>query len=251
MVSTNYEENVKMGDFSMQSYKILFVDDDEKLLALLVEYFTQEQFVVYTARNGNEALAQIKGTRPDILVLDVMLPGQSGLDICRQIRQHTEFHSLPIIMLTARVDEPARFVGLEMGADDYLGKPFSMRELGARIRAVLRRTHLDMAVPAISPGVLNFGALSLSIQEHMLKKAGQQVELTPTEFAILQLFMEHPRQVFSRLQLMEASRGFAFEGYERTIDAHIRNLRRKLDEGSSSCIETVYGIGYRFRGDVS
>ncbi len=232
----------------MQPYKILFVDDDEKLLALLTEYFTNEQFAVSTASNGSEAWAQINKLRPDILVLDVMLPGQSGLDICRQIRQQPELRSLPIIMLTARVEEPDRFVGLEIGADDYLGKPFSMRELGARIRAVLRRTHREMDAPAISPDVLNYGPLTLSIQEHTLQKGGELVELTPTEFAILQLFMEHPRQVFSRLQLLEASRGFAFEGYERTIDAHIRNLRRKLAEGDSSCIETVYGLGYRFRG---
>lgn len=235
----------------MQAYKILFVDDDEKLLSLLNDYFTNEQFTVLTAGNGEEAFAVLSTEHPDIMVLDVMLPGHSGFDICRQIRQNPELKELPIIMLTARVDEPDRFVGLEMGADDYVGKPFSMRELGARIRAVLRRNHPEITVPSANNGSLTFKSLSLSVQEHTLKKAGQLIELTPTEFSILQLFMEHPRQVFSRLQLMEASRGFAFEGYERTIDAHIRNLRRKIDDERDSYIETVYGIGYRFRGDVS
>ena len=235
----------------MQAYKILFVDDDEKLLSLLNDYFTNEQFTVLTAGNGEEAFAVLSKEHPDIMVLDVMLPGHSGFDICRQIRQNPELKELPIIMLTARVDEPDRFVGLEMGADDYVGKPFSMRELGARIRAVLRRSHPEITVPSADNSSLTFKSLSLSVQEHTLKKAGQLIELTPTEFSILQLFMEHPRQVFSRLQLMEASRGFAFEGYERTIDAHIRNLRRKIDDEKDSYIETVYGIGYRFKGDVS
>ena len=234
----------------MQPYKILFVDDDEKLLVLLTEFFVREQFIVAAARNGQEAWQEIHSARPNLVVLDVMLPGDSGFDICRQIRQSPDFQELPIIMLTARVEEPDRFVGLEMGADDYLGKPFSMRELGARVRAVLRRTHKEPA-PEGRSGDLTFGPLALSIQEHTLKREGRLVELTPTEFSLLQLFMEHPRQVFSRLQLMEASRGFAFEGYERTIDAHIRNLRRKIDMDQKSCIETVYGIGYRFRGEVT
>ncbi len=235
----------------MTSYSVLFVDDDEKLLALLKEYFVKEQFSVTTARNGQEALDQIDRNPPDVLVLDVMMPGVSGFDVCRRIRQTSEYHTLPIILLTARGDEPDRYIGLEIGADDYVVKPFSMRELSARIRAVLRRTHPERQ-PAFSvPKELTFGPLSLSVQTHTLKKSGQLIELTPTEFSILQLFMEHPQQVFSRLQLMEASRGSAFEGYERTIDAHIRNLRRKIDDGKESHIETVYGIGYRFRGAVT
>lgn len=234
----------------MRPYSILFVDDDEKLLELLKEYFTKEQFAVDTASDGQEAFERLLKQQPDILVLDVMMPGRSGFDICRQIRQTQELHTLPIIMLTARVEEPDRFVGLEMGADDYLGKPFSMRELGARIRAVLRRTNTGTTSEPRQSDKLRFGTLILSVSTHTLKKSGQTVELTPTEFSIIRLFMEHPYQVFSRLQLMEAARGFAFEGYERTIDAHIRNLRRKIDETAQSCIETVYGIGYRFRGEA-
>lgn len=234
----------------MQPYSILFVDDDEKLLALLEEYFVQEQFNVATAKDGQQAFEILKHRKPDIMVLDIMMPGIDGLEICRRIRRSDEYSTLPIIMLTAKVEEPDRFIGLEMGADDYLAKPFSMRELGARIRAILRRSSpADFEEADDSNKEIVRGNLVLMIQEHTLMKDGEPVALTPTEFSLLQLFMEHPKQVLNRMQLLESTHGTAFDGYERTIDAHIRNLRRKIDDNpDESRIETVYGIGYRFRG---
>ncbi len=234
----------------MQPYSILFVDDDDKLLALLEEYFVQEQFNVATAKDGQQAFEILKHRKPDIMVLDIMMPGIDGLEICRRIRRSDEYSTLPIIMLTAKVEEPDRFIGLEMGADDYLAKPFSMRELGARIRAILRRSSpADFEEADDSNKEIVRGNLVLMIQEHTLMKDGEPVALTPTEFSLLQLFMEHPKQVLNRMQLLESTHGTAFDGYERTIDAHIRNLRRKIDDNpDESRIETVYGIGYRFRG---
>lgn len=236
----------------MRAYSILFVDDDEKLLALLQEYFAQEQFAVSVAKDGRKALDMLDDVKPDIMVLDIMMPGMSGLEVCREVRRSAVHGRLPIIMLTARAEEPDRFVGLEMGADDYLVKPFSMRELGARIRAILRRMDpLRGAERPESGQEIVRDGLVLQIREHTLVKDGQPVALTPTEFSLLQLFMKHPGQVFNRMQLLESTHGEAFDGYERTIDAHIRNLRRKIDEEPGmSRIETVYGIGYRFRGGM-
>ena len=236
-------------------YSVLLVDDDPKLLGLLENYFAKEGFTVLTARDGEEALRVFHKEQPQLLVLDLMLPKIDGRDVCRTIRQDS---TVPIIMLTARDAEFDRLMGLELGADDYVTKPFSMRELVARVRALLRRTYGaygQKAEPASSP-VLQVGTLKLDRDRHEVQRydaAADQwepIDLTPIEFSLLEVLMKSPGRVFNRLQLMENSHGFAFDGYERTIDAHIRNLRRKIEPDTKNprYILTVYGIGYKFGG---
>ena len=228
----------------MDNYSVLLVDDDRKLLDLLQEYFQRESFRVYTAMDGRAALDAFHRYAPSILVLDLMLPEIDGREVCRRIRQES---SVPILMLTARDDELDRLLGLEIGADDYITKPFSMREVAARVRAILRRSHGE---PLGEVKTLHFSDLELERDLHAVRRAGQLIELTPIEFSLLEVFLKNPRRVFNRLQLMENTHGFAFEGYERTMDAHIRNLRRKLerDPKNPQYIQTVYGVGYKLGG---
>lgn len=226
---------------------VLVVDDDARLRGLLRDFLQKEQWQVEEAADGVEALTAIAAKRPAIVILDLMMPRLDGIEVCRRVRQTSQ---VPIIMLTARDDEVDKLLGLEIGADDYLVKPFSMRELAARMKAILRRTNglpLQDAVPA---DTLTAGPLVLKVSQHTAELGGNALALTPIEFAMLELFMRHQGQVFSRLQLLEAAHGFAFEGYERTIDAHIRNLRRKIEQDTHApkFIQTVYGIGYRFGG---
>lgn len=226
-------------------YSVLIVDDDIKLLDLIKTYFLKENFVVYTAKDGQEALDAVKRYAPSILLLDLMLPKIDGYEVCKRIRRD---NNVPIIMLTARDDEADRLTGLGIGADDYVTKPFSMRELVARVRALLRRSYENTL---ISPHILHADGLELDLNEHLARRDGKIVELTPIEFNLLEIFMKNPKRVFNRLQLMENTHGFAFDGYERTIDGHIRNLRRKIEPNTRKpkYILTVYGIGYKFGGE--
>jgi DNA-binding response OmpR family regulator len=226
---------------------IFVVDDDEKILKVLVAYLMKEGYSVETATEGWAAVQQIQERKPDIVVLDLMLPGLDGLGVCREIRRNS---NVPIIMLTARDEETDRVIGLEIGADDYVTKPFSPRELLARIRAILRRVK-SAKQSAKTETIREWGEVRLDIQSHTLTVAGTAVDVTPTEYKLMELFLEHPGQVFSRLQLIEKVQGYTFEGYERTVDSHIKNLRKKLEEsdGEFYYIKTVYGVGYKWAGD--
>ncbi len=229
--------------------KIMLVDDDIKLLDVLEPFLRQQGFETIRARDGLEALALLV-KKPDLVVLDIMMPQVDGKEVCRRIRQ---ISSVPVIMLTALDGEEDKLESLDLGADDYVAKPFSMRELTARIRAVLRRSPGGFAELAPEAGRLAAGSLVLDSLRHTVELEGEPVELTPIEFTLLEVLMKHPGQALNRLQLMEASHGFAFDGYERTIDAHIRNLRRKIEKDTRTpvYILTVYGVGYRFGGAQS
>lgn len=225
------------------SKKILVVDDEEKILELLKNYLDSEGFETILAADGAQALEALQKEKPNLIVLDWMLPGMSGLEICRQVRQTSK---VPIIMLTARADEVDKLLGLELGADDYMTKPFSVRELAARIRVVLRRTEPTEE----KMEQLKIGGLEINLDRHEVRSDGNDVSLTPTEFKILNLLVSNKGRVYSRLQLLDAALGFAYEGYERSIDTHISNLRKKIepDPANPRYILTVYGTGYRFGG---
>jgi len=226
---------------------ILVVDDMESLRTLVRSYLTQEGFRVVMAANGREALFVARQERPDLIVLDLMMPELGGYDF---INAYAREGDAPIIILTAKIEESDKVLGLELGADDYLTKPFSMRELTARIRAVLRRT--DKAAGANAPSVLlRVGDLSLDRDSRTVTAGGVNVELTPSEFDLLATFLSAPGRVFSRLELLDKLQGDAYEGYERTIDVHIRNLRTKIepDPRNPRYVVTVYGIGYRLAAE--
>jgi len=222
--------------------KVLVVDDEAQIVRVLRGYLEKAGFGVLTGSDGPEALRIARQERPDLILLDLMLPGMDGLDVCRALRKESE---VPIIMLTARVEEADRLIGLELGADDYISKPFSPREVVARVRAVLRRTHPALKVPGDE--ALGVGELRLDVARHQLLVGERQVELTPSEFEILRLMMRSPGRVFSRQQLLEATQGIAYEGYERTIDTHIKNLRQKVEKmpRRPEYLLTVHGVGYK------
>lgn len=221
--------------------KILVVDDKPELRTLLNSYLTQEGFSVLTASNGQEALHMARHEKPDLIILDLMMPEMGGYDFMRAYSREAE---TPVILLTARLDENDKVLGLELGADDYVTKPFSPRELTARVRAVLRR----MEKHSSGQAVLRAGQIQVDLDGRSASAAGQPVELTPSEFDLLATLMGAPGRVFSRLELLDRLQGSAYEGYERTIDVHIRNLRTKIEPDPSKprYIETVYGSGYRF-----
>jgi len=225
--------------------KVLVVDDDEKIVKVLVTYLTKEGYMTETAMDGRTALEKARNWQPDIILLDVMLPEVDGLEVCKEIRQDSD---VPIIMLTARDAETDQIIGLEIGADDYVTKPFSPRELIARIRAILRRVKPE---GRRNGNALRIGKIALHQHNHTLTVEGNPVELTPTEHKLLELFLTHPGQVLSRLQLIENVQGYAFDGYERTVDSHIKNLRKKIGDsyGEPRYIKTVYGVGYKLAGD--
>jgi DNA-binding response OmpR family regulator len=220
---------------------ILVVDDEARIVRLVRDYLERAGYGVLTARDGETALQLAHQEQPDLIVLDLMLPGVDGLDVCRRLRQES---GVPIIMLTARVEEADRVVGLELGADDYVTKPFSPRELVARVRATLRRTSGQVG-PAT---VLRAGDVELDTAALAATVAGQPVELTPTEFQLLAAMVQQPGRIFSREQLLKAIHGVAFDGYDRSVDSHIKNLRRKMepDPRQPRYVQTVYGVGYRF-----
>ena len=226
--------------------KVLVVDDEAQIVRVLRGYLEKAGFSVLTGSDGPEALRLARQERPDLVILDLMLPGVDGLDVCRALRKESD---VPIIMLTARVEEADRLIGLELGADDYISKPFSPREVVARVRAVLRRTHPPLKGPGDEALVV--GALRLDVARRLLFIGERQVELTPSEFEILRLMMRSPGRVFSREQLLEATQGVAYEGYERTIDTHIKNLRQKIEKTPRrpEYILTVHGVGYKMGED--
>jgi len=221
---------------------ILVVDDDRKIVELVTLYLQKEGYRVLQAFDGHAALALARAEAPDLAILDLMLPGINGLVLCKTLQ--SEAHT-PVIMLTARSTEEDRMRGLDIGADDYVVKPFSPRELVSRVRAVLRRVRRAADEP--QEKVLRFGTLHIDTTRHELSVERRPVELTPTEFRILTTFARAPGRVFSRQQLLERAFDDAFEGFERNIDVHIMNLRRKLNLPSTGpAIKTVYGVGYRF-----
>ncbi|HEX8682051.1 MAG TPA: response regulator transcription factor [Ardenticatenaceae bacterium] len=220
---------------------VLMVDDQPSIRSLVQMYLTQEGFRVVTATNGREALFLARQEKPDLIILDLMMPEMDGHDF---MRAHRKERDTPVIMLTARVEEHDRVLGLELGADDYVTKPFSPRELAARVRAVLRRLEREFA----EGEVIRVGDLTLDEPMHRVLMQGQPVDLTPTEFDLLATLMHTPGRAFSRWELLERLQGDAIEGVERTIDVHIRNLRTKIEDDPRQprYIETVYGVGYRF-----
>lgn len=222
--------------------KVLIVDDEQKIVRTVRAYLEQAGFVVLTAADGQTALAVFRHERPGLVVLDLGLPGMDGLDVTRAIRRESD---VPIIMLTARVEETDKLIGLELGADDYLTKPFSPRELVARVRAVLRRTSGKQDIP---PSPLIRGDLHIDPARRSVQVDGRWVDLTATEFDLLWVLAENPGRVFTRLELLDRVQGYAYEGYERTIDVHIKNLRRKIEDAPQKprYIHTVYGVGYKF-----
>lgn len=228
--------------------RILVVDDDKQIVRLVQSYLERAGFQVLTAYDGETALHTIRRERPDLVVLDLMLPDRDGWEITRLVRQDERLAGLPIIMLTARVEDTDKIVGLEVGADDYVAKPFNPQEVVARVRAVLRRA---ISAP-ITPHVLQTGALRLDLDRHLATLKDTPLDLTPTEFDLLKTLLEQPGHAFTRLELVERALGYSYEGMERTLDSHIKNLRRKIepDPGRPTYIETVYGVGYRLRGDV-
>jgi DNA-binding response OmpR family regulator len=222
--------------------KILVVEDETKIARLVRDYLEHAGFEAEVVGDGETALASARRSRPDLVVLDLGLPGQDGLDVARVLRRTS---SVPIVMLTARGDEIDRVVGLELGADDYVVKPFSPKELVARVRAVLRRTQ---AARAGGPEVLRVADVEVDVPRMRVAVAGRPVELTPTEFQLLWALMRQPGRVFTRGQLLDAVHGVAFESYERAVDAHVKNLRKKIEPtpGRPRYLLTVHGVGYRF-----
>jgi two-component system alkaline phosphatase synthesis response regulator PhoP len=219
---------------------ILVIDDEPKILQIARDYLENAGYRVIEAGDGQGALQRAQSEQPDLVVLDLGLPGMDGLDVCRQLRRNSD---VPIIMLTARGEESDKLVGLELGADDYIVKPFSPKEMVARVRAVLRR--FDRAQ---EPGdVLRAGQIELDIPRLRLSVAGREVELTPTEFDLLAALAAQPGRIFSRAQLLDAIHGVAIESYERAIDAHVKNIRRKIepDPRQPRYVLTVYGVGYK------
>ena len=220
---------------------ILVVDDEARIVKLVRDYLERAGFDVLAARDGETALTLARVERPDLIVLDLMLPGVDGLDVCRRLRRES---GVPIIMLTARVEEADRIVGLELGADDYVTKPFSPGELVARVRATLRRASGEVGPSTM----LRAGDVELDTASLTATVAGRPVDLTSTEFQLLAMLVRQPGRIFSREQLLEAIHGVAFDGYDRSVDSHVKNLRRKIesDPRQPSYIQTVYGVGYRF-----
>jgi DNA-binding response OmpR family regulator len=224
---------------------ILIIEDEPKIAKLARDYLEQSSYRALIAADGNTGLAMARREHPDLIVLDLMLPGMDGLDVCRALRRESD---VPIIMLTARAEETDRLIGLELGADDYITKPFSPRELVARVRALLRR----VKGVVYQPGVIRAGDLTIDIDSHRVTRGNEVIQLTRFEFNLLQVLAQHPGQMYSRAQLLEKLHGVAYDGYDRSIDAHIKNLRRKIeiDPTEPRYILTVYGIGYKFNDSI-
>ena len=227
------------------AYKIMVVDDEPNLVATVRAYLEDSGYTVVTASNGRDALFVNRHEQPDLIVLDLMMPELDGWEAARLIRRES---AVPIIMLTARVDDADRIAGLEMGADDYVTKPFNPRELVARVRAVLRRVHGELGG---EHEMLRVADLELDRSAYRATQGGRPLDLTPSEFDLLAVLMGSPGRVFTRMELLDATQGEAFAAYERTIDVHSKNLRAKIEDDPRQprYIETVYGVGYRLAGD--
>jgi two-component system alkaline phosphatase synthesis response regulator PhoP len=224
---------------------ILIVDDEAGILAIARDYLDRAGFRTLTASDGHQALRLARSERPDLIVLDLMLPGVDGLDITRTLRTDPLTRGVAIIMLTARVDELDRLLGLELGADDYITKPFSPRELVARVRAVLRRTQNQLPD---EQSILRYGDLIIDITRRSVRRNRNSIELTATEFDLLVILAREPGRVFTRNQLLDLAYDDSYAGFDRTVDAHIKNLRRKIEDDSRNphYILTIYGVGYKF-----
>ena len=222
---------------------VLIVEDDPETVALIELYLRRDGYQVLSAADGIEGLRLAREARPDLVILDLMLPGLDGTEMGRTLREESD---VPIIMVTARVEEEDRLSGLELGADDYVTKPFSHRELAARVRAVLRRTAQDPVEQG--PAYLEHGDVTVNLRGRSVHIGGNQVALTPTEFRVLAMMVREPGRVFTRDQIIHRVFGHDFDGFDRTVDAHVSSLRRKLEavSGSQRHIHTVYGVGYRF-----
>lgn len=228
----------------MTTQQILVVDDDKSIIKIVQAYLEQAGYGVLTAYNGTSAMHILRSEKPDLLILDLMLPDRDGWDITSSIRNDKWLATTPIIMLTARVDDSDKIVGLELGADDYVTKPFNPREIVARVRALLRRRQFDQMEQS---EYLKVGSLQLDLGKRTLTLNDKLIEVTPTEFNLLKIFMESPGHTFGREELLEKALGYGYEGFGRTLDTHIRNLRKKIetDPKNLSYIQTVYSIGYR------
>lgn len=228
----------------MSKKRILVVDDDRAIVKVVRSYLEQSGYEVLSAYDGESALHTLRSQNPDLLVLDLMLPDRDGWEITRIIRSDATLGALPILMLTARVEDTDKIVGLELGADDYVTKPFNAREIVARVRSLLRRAQFGQSAP---PQLLRHGALVLDPDQHTVTLAEKPVDLTRTEFTLLHVLMLNPGHTFTRDELLEKSMGYAYEGMGRTLDTHISNLRKKIeaDPSNPTYIQTVYGVGYR------
>ncbi len=228
---------------------VLVVDDEPKIVDMVRDYLETVGFKVITAKDGKKALEQIAESTPDIVVLDIMMPGIDGLDVIQKVRSES---TIPIILLTARATEQDKLIGLEIGADDYITKPFSMKELAARIRAVLRRIPITNQEKKESENKILHGPVELNLDKRTVKRDGKKVELTGIQFDILARMLRHPGRVFTRMQLLESVQDYAFEGYERTVDVHIKNIRKTLEPNPSKpmYILTVWGVGYKINDDL-
>ena len=242
----DFAERVRVSSVGMNGASILVTDDDRKTVATIRLYLEHAGFEVRAARSGLEALERVREKEPDLIILDLMLPQVGGLEVCRKLRADSD---VPIIMLTARTTEEDKLAGLDLGADDYVTKPFSPRELVARVKAVLRRRASQ--VRDSSPPELGFDDLVIDLKRHEVRVRGNRVALTPAEFKLLEVFAKAPGRVFTRQELVERAFGWDYEGMDRTIDAHVMNLRRKIerDRLQPSFILTVYGVGYKFSGE--
>lgn len=239
--------NLLRGVMKM-SKKILVVDDEPKIVSMIKNYLDKEGFTVITASNGETALASFQREAPALIVLDWMMPDLNGLQVLQEIRKSS---NVPVIMLTSKADEVDKLLGLEIGADDYITKPFSLRELVARIKVVLRRFS---PVESKHANIVTIGGLEIDVGRHSVYVEGKAINnLTPTEFKLLSFLAQNPEKVFSRLQLMDSALGEAYEGYERSLDTHVSNLRKKIeqDPANPGYITTVYGVGYKMSGGSS
>ncbi len=223
--------------------KIVVIDDDPSVQEVVRAYLEKDGYHVFVAGTAEDGLSLTARIKPGLVVLDLMLPDRSGEDVCREIRDRSD---LPILMLTAKASEDERVTGLAIGADDYLTKPFSPRELVARVRAILRRTD-GGDLPLVEVISLDAGALEIDTVRHEVRKAGEPVELTPNEYKLLQTLARFPGRAYSRFELINHVQGYEYEGYERTIDAHVKNLRKKIEDDPKQprYVETVFGVGYR------
>jgi len=230
----------------MTREKVLIVDDERKIVDLVQMYLEKDGYRVLAAYDGPQAIELTRREKPALVVLDLNLPGTPGLDVCRTIRRES---TVPIVMLTARDQDTDKILGLELGADDYVTKPFSPRELIARVRAVLRRVQSE------SPQKerVEVGDLVIDLQRHEVSRGGQLIDATPTEFRLLEVMASEAGRVFTRLQLLDRARGESCEAYERTVDVHVKNLRQKLepDPGNPRYVLTVHGVGYKFSDGAS
>jgi len=223
---------------------ILIVEDEEKIASLMKDYLTAAGFNTAVLHRGDEVVQTIRRKMPALILLDIMLPGKDGIEVCREIRQ---FSQVPIIFLTAKAEEIDRLLGLELGADDYICKPFSFREVIARIKAVLRRFAQQDTI--VEEKLLSRGPVVLDVPSHQAFVDGQILDLTPSEFGLLKVLISQPGRVFKRTELVERVQGYSFEGYDRTIDTHIKNLRKKMAQKfkGPDLVVTVYGVGYKFQ----